>query len=728
MRDTTSPAARFRACLGVLLLLSGGAALAQDRRPMSEVDLLRFTWIGDARVSPDGRQVVFVRVVVDQPEKPEQADTYDSALWIGPVDGTAPPRPLTTGTRDSAPRWSPDGRRLAFMRVVEKDGKPQPAQVYLLDLSGGEARRLTDLPRGASSPAWSPDGRTIAFASTTHPKDLARRAAATEKEPPPESDVRVITRAVYRWNGAGYVDPERLAHIWSVAVPSGSEPPAAARQLTSGPFEEQGFVWSPDGQWVYFTSSRVEEPYYHPQDSDLYAIRAAGGDIIPIASIEGTIGSLAPSPDGKRIAFIGSAHGTPLRSFNQPDLFITDAAPGSTPRNLTDTYDFEIGGGISGDQRAPRGAGGSAPVWAPDGRSILAVASEHGNANIVRVPVAGDAVTRPAAVDAVKVLTRGNHAVMSYSEAGEGRLLLLVSSPTQVGDLYLASASGELTRLTSLNDELFGRLDQREPEEFWYTSFDGRRIQGWILKPPDFQEGRKYPLILQIHGGPHAAYGNTFMHEFSWMAAKGFVVLYTNPRGSTSYGQDFANLIQHHYPGDDHKDLMAAVDEILTRGYIDETRMGITGGSGGGVLTNWAITQTGRFAAAVSQRSIADWSGFWYTADFTLFQPTWFKATPWEDPEDFARRSPITHVARVTTPLMLIEGEDDLRTPPSDGGEQMFRALKYLKRPVVMVRFPGATHDLSRSGKPSHRIERLRHIVGWFEKYLQGKPIDTYDP
>jgi dipeptidyl aminopeptidase/acylaminoacyl peptidase len=704
--------ARARLILTVLLV-SMPAVSAQERRPITELDLLKFTWIGDARVSPDGRQVAFVRVTVNQPEAPEKADGYDTALWIVAADGSAPPRPLTSGTRDTAPRWSPDGRHLAFLRVAEQNSKPQPPQVYLLDLTGGEARKLTDVPRGASAPAWSPDGRTIAFTSTTTAGDLEKRASGTETDSrSPAQDVRVITRAVYRWNGGGYADPTRPAHIWRVSVPTGADPPESARPITSGRFDEQGFVWSPDGRWIYFTSNRVDEPYYQPQDSDLYAVPAEGGEIVKIASIEGTIGSLSPSPDGQQIAFIGSLHGTPIRSFNQADVFVTEASAGSTPRNLTAAYDFQIGGGISGDQRAPRGAAGSSPVWAAGGGAIVVVAAEHGSANIVRVPLDGGAVTP---------MTRGRHAVMSYTAAGDDRLLLVVSSPAVIGDLHLADRSGAMTRLTGLNDELFGRIHPSEPEEFWYTSFDGRRIQGWILKPPDFAEGRKYPLILQIHGGPHAAYGHTFTHEFSWMAAKGFVVVYTNPRGSTSYGQDFANIIQHNYPGDDHRDLMAAVDEVLTRGYVDPDRLGITGGSGGGVLTNWAITQTNRFAAAVSQRSIADWAGFWYTADFTLFQPTWFKGAPWEDPEDFARRSPITHVARVTTPLMLIEGEDDLRTPPSDGGEQMFRALKYLKRSVVMVRFPGETHELSRSGKPFHRLERLRHIVGWFEKHLQGK-------
>src|SRR5581483_8505212 len=238
---------------------------------------------------------------------------------------------------------------------------------------------------------------------------------------------------------------------------------------------------------------------------------------------------------------------------------------------------------------------------------------------------------------------------------------------------------------------------------------------------------KKYPLILNIHGGPHAAYGFTFDHEFQWMAAKGYVVLYPNPRGSSSYGGDFGNIIQYHYPGDDYKDLMAGVDEVIRRGYVDPKRLAVTGGSGGGLLTNWVITQTDRFAAAASQRSIADWAAWWYTADFTLFHPTWFKTPPFQDPADYAVRSPITYVRNIKTPLMLIEGEADYRTPPNTGGETMFRALKILKKPVVMVRFPGESHELSRSGKPWHRVERLQHIVNWFDKYLQDKPMPQYE-
>jgi len=235
-------------------------------------------------------------------------------------------------------------------------------------------------------------------------------------------------------------------------------------------------------------------------------------------------------------------------------------------------------------------------------------------------------------------------------------------------------------------------------------------------------------MILNIHGGPHAAYGYTFDHEFQWMAAKGYVVVYPNPRGSTSYGQEFGNVIQYHYPGDDHKDLMAAVDQVIKLGWVDPDKLGVTGGSGGGVLTNWAIGHTDRFKAAVSQRSIADWRDFWYTADFTLFEPTWFRGAPWQQEADFKERSPITYIDKIKTPLLLIEGEADMRTPSGAGGEQMFRALKFRKVPTAMVQFPGETHELSRSGRPKHRVERLQHIVAWFDKYLQGQDIRTYDP
>jgi dipeptidyl aminopeptidase/acylaminoacyl peptidase len=701
-----------------LVLAVHQATPAPARRAITEMDLLRFVWIGDPQISPDGTDVAFVRVAVNK-----KKDGYDTALWIVPADGSLAPRPFTSGPRDTAPRWSPDGRRLAFLRSAEKDGKPQPPQIHLMERAGGEARSITDLAKGASAPVWSPDGRTLAFTSATNAKDLEARAKESrpEREAERESDVRVITKAVYRWNDRGYVDFARPSHVWTVGVPSGGEAAPPPRQVTSGAFQEEEPVWSADGARILFTSTRVAEPYYEASDDDLFAVAADGGAPALVTGIDGAIGAAAPSPDGRRIAFRGTLNGKPLRSYNQPDLFVADAA-GALPRNLSAAFDFDVLTGLAGDQRAPRGGGAAPIVWPKDGRSLLFVAAERGRANLRRLDLSSGRVHD---------VTAGDQEVMSFSSSADGsRIVALISTATEIGDLFVVEVEGAdrlpPRRLTRVNAELASELDLTAPEEIWYPSFDGTRIHALVQKPPGFDASRRYPLILNIHGGPHAAYGYTFFHEMQWMAAKGYVVLYPNPRGSSTYGQDFGNLIQFRYPGDDHKDLMAGVDELIRRGYVDPGRLGITGGSGGGVLTNWAITQTDRFAAAVSQRSIADWGGFWYTSDFTLFNPTWFRAPPWQDPADYAARSAITHVEKVRTPLMLIEGEADHRTPPGEGGEQMFRALKFLRRPTVMVRFPDESHELSRSGKPWHRVERLQHIVAWFDKYLQGKPA-PYD-
>jgi dipeptidyl aminopeptidase/acylaminoacyl peptidase len=699
---------------------SPDSAKAPTGRPITETDLFKFVWVADPQISPDGRQIAFVRVSVD-----EKGDQYDTSIWLARSDASEPPRRLTGGTRDQSPRWSPDGARLAFARSTERDGKTQPPQIYVMPMGGGEPRGVTDLPRGAANPVWSPDSRTIAFSSGTKPEDVAE-AQKTDKDKPRQSDVRVITEAVYRANGVagfGYVDPDRPAQIWTVDVSALTGTPVKPTQITTGEFASVNHQWSSDGARLYFVSNRVKEPYYHPDDSDLYAVAKGGGTAVRVLNIDGRIGAYSPSPDGKRIAFVGTLNGRPERSYDQPDLFVADLS-GGEPRNLTATYDFDVNGGIGGDQRAPRGQHPAGPIWIRKAGAdcILIKTGHQGDTRLVAFDASSGEVR-----DSVH-LTRPREEVMSYTVTprSEPALAAVVSTPTTVGDLYFTSGSAKPVKLTSFNDELFGQLTMNEPEEIWYTSFDGKKIQGWILKPPAFDASKKYPLIVQIHGGPHAAYGNTFTHEFQWMAAKGYVVLYTNPRGSSNYGQDFGNVIQYNYPGDDYKDIMAGVDEVLKKGYVDEARMGVTGGSGGGLLTNWTVTQTTRFKAAVSQRDISDWANFWYTADFALFNPFWFRKAPFEDPADFARRSPITHVAKIQTPLMFILGDEDWRTPPAAGGEELFRALKYLKRPTVMVRFPNENHELSRSGKPWHRVERLQHIVGWFDKWLLGKQTSTY--
>jgi dipeptidyl aminopeptidase/acylaminoacyl peptidase len=378
--------------------------------------------------------------------------------------------------------------------------------------------------------------------------------------------------------------------------------------------------------------------------------------------------------------------------------------------------------GVFGDNAAPRGGGGNPPIWSADGRSILEIYGKEG-----RTVLASFDLTKETVTD----LTSGNQAVLRYRATPDGaKVLYTVSTATRINDLFvldLGSASAQPVQLTRTNDELFSKLNLTEPEEISYQSFDGRKIQAWVQKPPNFDASRKYPLILNIHGGPHAAYGYIFEHEFQWMAAKGYVVLYPNPRGSTTYGQEFGNIIQYHYPGDDYKDLMAGVDELIKRGYIDQQKMGVTGGSGGGLLTNWIVGHTDRFAAAVSQRDIASMADWWYTADFTLFQPNWFKAPPFEDEQDFKARSPMTYIKNVKTPMMFIVGEADFRAPAAAGGEQMFRALKFRRIPAVMVRFPDESHELSRSGQPWHRVERLQHIVAWFDRWLMGMSKPEYE-
>jgi dipeptidyl aminopeptidase/acylaminoacyl peptidase len=692
------------------------------QRLITEKDLFQFTWIGDPQISPDGAQVAFVKVTVN-----EKKDGYDTAIWTVSTR-TNELKMLTAGPGDTSPQWSPDGSRLAFVRSAEKDGKRQPPQIYILPMGGGEAWQLTRLPKGASRPTWSPDGNTLAFNSTTNADDLLKEACKSGKEkdrskcPPPdvhESDVKVITRAVYRMNGAGYLDYSHPNHIWSIAVPGNPQPALQPKQLTSGDFSEQDIEWAPDGSKIYFLCTRDLEPYYKVSQNSVYSIPAAGGEWTEVAKLTpGSLRSLSVSPDGKQMAALGTMS-EPVQSFTQPELWVIDLTrPGSAPRNLTANLDAEVGGGLTGDQAAPRGSGGSKPFWTADGKAIITVVAKQGRANLERF----DAATGQATP-----LTTGDQSVEGYQATPDGsQIVAEISTPTNIHDLFLV-AGGETKRLTSINEKLFSQLNLTAPEEIWYPSFDGKKIQAWVQKPPDFDAKKKYPLILNIHGGPHAAYGFVFFHEMQWMAAKGYVVLYSNPRGSTTYGQEFGNIIQYHYPGDDFKDLMAGVDELIRRGYIDEKHMGVTGGSGGGLLTNWVVGHTDRFAAAVSQRDIASWAAWWYAADFTLFQPTWFRKAPFEDPEDFTARSPITYINNVKTPLMLILGDADYRTPPATGGEEVFRALKYRHIPTAMVRFPGESHELSRSGQPWHRIERLHHIVNWFDLYLQGKATHEYD-
>ncbi|HET7790606.1 MAG TPA: S9 family peptidase [Gemmatimonadales bacterium] len=689
-----------------LCLAAAFSPLAAQQRTITDSDLYRFKWVAGPQISPDGRQVVYVLVTVNA-----KHDGYETSLWTVPADGSGAPRRLTAGPHDGAPRWSPDSRTIAFLRPAGDDG----AQLFLLSLAGGEAVQLTDVAEGASPAVWSPDGKTIAFTNSATAEEIAQQAKGGEA--PKKSDVRIVTRAQFRGDDEGYFDPSQHDHLWTVPAVIGDKP-QPAHQVTSGNFDEGLRGWSPDGKRLYFVSQRVVEDYYVNPDQDLFSVPTAGGALDTVIDIDGPVEAPVLSADGRAIAFRGFVNPAHRRSYQESDLYTWRAGKLT---DLTADYDFDIGGGVLGDQAPPRGGEGSSPiVWSPDGKFVYEVTTEHGRSNLIRFD---------AATGARDPVTTGDHAVLAYTATPDAKTFALtIGDPTHLPDLYALDArTRKLTQLTRVNDSLFSQLELSTPEDFWYPSFDGKQVETWILKPPGFTPGRKYPLILNIHGGPHTAYGYIFFHEFQWMAAKGYVVLYPNPRGSTTYGQDFGNIIQYNYPGDDYKDLMVAVDSLVRRGYVDTTKLGVTGGSGGGLLTDWTVGHTHRFQAAVSQRDVADWQSFWYTTDFTLFQPEWFRDAPWRDPADYTRRSPVTYVDSVTTPIMFILGDEDLRAPPSQGGEVMFRALKFLHKTAVMVRFPGESHELSRSGKPVHRVERLDHILNWFDKYLRGMPITLYD-
>ncbi|MES3023760.1 MAG: S9 family peptidase [Pseudomonadota bacterium] len=698
--------------LFVCSLLCPLAALAEPR-DIRATDLFEFNWIGDPQLSHDGAETSYVLVNTDS-----KREGYETRIW-SVASATGQTRQLTGGAQDSAPRWSPDGKQLAFLRQGEKDGKPTPPQLWLKPGAGAEPLQLTHLAKGVSSPLWSPDGKRIAFLSTTNEDDIALTAClakpgADQKSCSPmrQTDVQVITRAVYRANGSGYIDFRRPAHLWSIDVAPGA---LAPRQLTFGQHEDREIAWSPDSQRLYFVADRKPPTtHFTPTLHTIYSVPAAGGDASEVLRFAGSLGGLSISPQGDRLAFIAALN-EPRQSHSRSNLWV--AALGGAPRNVTAKYDWDIGAGIINDQAAPRAGGrGAAPLWSADGQSITVVVAKQGRANLERFNLQDGSIS---------ALTTGDQAVVRYSSNGR-QTVALVSSPTELNELYLLGADAAAPRrLTGVNQKLFAELNISKPRDLWYRSFDGRKIHALVQTPPGFDPKKRYPLILNIHGGPHAAYGHSFFHEMQWMAAKGYVVLYPNPRGSTTYGEQFANVIQYRYPGDDYLDLMAGVDELVRLGWADPKRMGVTGGSGGGLLTNWAIGRTQRFQAAVSQRDIANWADWWYSADSSFYN--WFRKPPFEDPADFRARSPITYVNKIKTPTMFILGDADSRTPAESGGDQMFRALNYRKIPTAMVRFPGESHDLSRSGKPWHRVERLQHIVNWFDLYLLGKKTNEYD-
>ena len=680
-----------KCALGLLLALASAlppvlaAGLpSQDR--LTEMDVFDLELATDPQLSPDGRRVIYVRAYSDV-----FTDRRYSNLWIIDADG-GQNRPLTTGHRgDGSPRWSPDGTRVAY--VSDQDGAPQ---IYVRWLDGGQTARLTNLGFPPSDPVWSPDGRTIAF-TTFVPQDAPKIASLPS---PPEGakwadPATIIDKLVYRYDGAGYLKPG-YSHLFVVPADGGTP-----RQISSGDFQhgENAFtpsepVWTPDGRHLILSANRRPDHELEPLDTEVYEFAVADGAVRQLTHRKGPDDSPAVSPDGTRIAYVG--FDDRYQGYQVTGLYLMNR-DGSGSRLLSAKLDRDV----------------TRPLWARDGSGIFFMYDDRGNTRLGFMTTDGTLKTVASNLGG----PGGAYGDGTYSTGGRRGYAITYSRPHVPCDVGVGTVDGPpLKVITAVNDDLLAHKTLGEVEEIRYeSSVDKRPIQGWIVKPPHLDPGRKYPLILEIHGGPFANYGDRFDFMKQLWAARGYVVLYVNPRGSTSYGEEFGNLIHHSYPGDDFFDLNSGVDAAVAKGYVDPENLFVTGGSGGGVLTCWMIGRTDRFRAAASAYPVINWYSFVLTADISSFvEKYWFPGFPWDNVEHYEKRSLLSVVKNVKTPTMVITGEEDYRTPISES-EQYFQALKLLNVETVLVRVPGESHGISR--RPSHWMAKMLNIVGWFDQH-----------
>jgi dipeptidyl aminopeptidase/acylaminoacyl peptidase len=673
------------------LFLASLPLQAQDLPTRLEpLDIFRVQVASDPQISPDGKRIVYVRQSTDI-----SSDRRVSNLWIVNFDSTEH-RPLTTGTYgDTSPRWSPDGMRLAF--VSDRDGK---SQLYVRWMDSGQTAKLTDLENSPTAIAWSPDGKQIAFGSlvsATPPKIASMPSApdgAKWADPP-----RVFEDLIYRFNGPGYLKPG-YSQIFVVSAEGG--PP---RQLTSGNFPHgpsvaelgaSNFAWAPDSKSLIFSMNGTVNYEYEPLHSELFELTLADSTLKQLTHRNGPNNAPDISPDGKLIAYTG--FDDRYQGHQTTYLYVANR-DGSNPQVVAPKLDRDA----------------SSPHWSSDSKGIFFSYADQGDTKLAYLPL--DAKNVAAGLQSGKIIADHLNAGANFSVSKTNAFAIQYDTPSDPGDIAVASLSNpKLNVLTSLNRELFTAKKIGAVEELWYdSSFDKRKIEAWIIKPPDFDPAKKYPLILQIHGGPFSNYGDRFDLQAQIWAAKGYVVLYTNPRGSTSYGEEFANLIHHAYPGHDFEDLNSGVDAILTKGYIEPDSLFVTGGSGGGVLTCWMIDHIDRFRAAASLYPVINWYSWTLTSDLPSFSTEyWFPGNPWDHTDEYMKRSVISLVKNVKTPTLLMTGDEDFRTPISEA-EQYYAALKLLKVESVLVRFPGEPHGLTR--RPSHSIARTVYTLNWFDSH-----------
>lgn len=674
------------------------SAPATDKHLIAAKDFYYIRHLEDPRLSPDGSQVAYVLLKVDKAD-----NTYRSAIWIAPVNG-GPGKQFTAGEkRDTSPRWSPDGRRLAFASNRREDKN----QIYLIDLDGGEARRLTSMENGASDPAWSADGRCIAFVSPVSAEERAtedagdrkedldadeRQRRAEEKKRAREKrfDPHVVSRYPYR-TGTDYLY-DRHRHLYVIDADAKEAKP---QRVTDGGFDFAPPGWLADGSALITWSIRDPEAHDIVFHGEVLRVPLEGGEPVVLSKPGYHPMMPLPSPDGQRVAYLHVPEEVP---HSQGKRLVVVPAAGGEAVELTADFDASVN-----DFR-----------WTPDSRWLYFTAGVHGHSNLYRVLATGGAVEQ---------IVYGVRYVTGF-DVTDDRLAYVLSEPDTPSDLFVADAGGQNERrLTQVNAELLTTKKIAPTEELWYEAHDGTRIQGWIVKPPDFDPAKAYPLVLEIHGGPHAMWGPagpTMWHEYQVLAARGYVVFYCNPRGSDGYGHDFRMAIHANWGFADHRDYLAGLDRVVAQGYVDADRLAITGGSYGGYMTAWIIGHDDRFKAAVAQRGVYDLGAFTGATDIPRFTEQHFETFYWDDPQKLWEHSPLAYANQIRTPLLILHAERDYRAPII-GAEQLYAALRRLGRTVGFVRYPREGHELSRGGEPKHRIDRLNRIGDWFDQHTQGK-------
>lgn len=679
------PSMRSLFLVSAACLALAAPAAAQDgpSRTLTGRDLFSLRTVTDPQVRPDGGAVAYVRIANDI-----MTDQGRPSIWLADT-ATGAETPLVADDKANIkPAWSPDGTRLAY--VVAGGGGP--AQLYVRWMETGRSAKVANLEQAPNSIAWSPDGRTIAFTMLVpdEGQPLGRHMS------PPEGakwadPLKVIDRVTYRADGAGYLKPG-YRHLFVVAADGGT-----ARQITFGKFDDGGPIsWDRDGRSVVFATNRAPDWERDPQESEIYRVAIADGALTRLTERVGPDESPAVSPDGAKIAYTGFDDQR-RRGYENEQLYVMDR-DGRNRRVLTASLDRSV----------------AAPQWAADGKSIYVAYTDHGVTKVARVGLDGRIETVATGLAGGEEIDRP-YSGGEYS-VGRGVVAFTQGGPDVPSDLAIVKG-GRTERLTRLNDDLFAgkTLAKVEPLPV-ASSFDRKPIDAWIVTPPNFDPSKKYPLILEIHGGPFASYGPLFSTDDQLYAAAGYVVVYANPRGSTSYGEAFANEIDRNYPSHDYDDLMSVVDAAIAKGFVDEKRLFVTGGSGGGLLTAWIVGKTHRFAAAASQKPVIDWASEVLTTDgYNSMARYWFGKMPWEDPQGYWARSPLSLVGNVTTPTLVVVGEEDYRTPPEES-EQFYAALQLRGVPTALVRVPGASHG-GLAIRPSQAAAKADAIMAWFARY-----------